>query len=177
MCRQSIPPISRNFKTLMSLASMKHSSTTSDPIPSFRFFTASSPSILRKPTVTSRGSQLRYIHLINNSACSDAGGSLTEVIQYLQSLGVGALFRIDVDVHTDLRRSDSFRWIQRTRALTSSHFIKTGQDSPLKMITATIACFEGTKWQCWSLSSLYSATRKLTDSTISVGKWSKWKKR
>jgi hypothetical protein len=35
---------------------------------------------------------------VNNSDCSRSGDSLTDVILYLQSIGVGALFRLDVDV-------------------------------------------------------------------------------
>jgi hypothetical protein len=100
--------------------------------------------------------------------CSDIEGSLTEVIEYLQSIGVGALFSLVVTVSIlgPFCQTYISRRIRKILVSISCPFIKMARASQVKIIIPRKTLFGNTRKQYPSLSLLCLERRTAKSSSL-----------
>jgi Peptidase family M13 len=104
---------------------------------------------------------------VNTIDCSETEGSLTSVIEYLLSIGVGALFSLVVSVTSlPLCVPESGRRMPRTPMSISCLSIKTAQDSQARTIIRTKEYFEIMKPQFMIHSPLFLESKEKSSSLM-----------
>ena len=106
--------------------------------------------------------------LSDKQHCSETQGSLTEVVEYLQSIGVGALFSlvVTVPIPGPFCQAYNSRRIRKTLVSILCPFIKTAQVSRVKIIIPRKILFRNTRKRYPSPSPLYLERRTAKNSSL-----------